>query len=261
MVEEKVELREWYNRSVANILLRSRGALRAKGISASKILEQITRQEPRPWSETTSKKAEKIFQRTVRHEIEAKRLPHPEDRVRHKLRRWKLPDPENWVAHRFLRHLSALRPMVAPRVVAAVFATGWNRWCTQARWQRRDSPLNICCLGCPVSFNVLGNPSGAEDRTEHYARCQATTIFHRTVLRLEEEEYLNIWLGNRVMMSKQDRSMATIGVYCVYNAVNLAHHVAPLTTEEAVRAMQQYAKEAVMNHPKSMAALRRVWSL
>ena len=84
----KIEWRDWYHHSIVKTLKRNREDLRSKGITAETIIKDITRGEPRPWTETTAKKATWPFQRRARETIAAKSLPDCVFRIREKLKRW-----------------------------------------------------------------------------------------------------------------------------------------------------------------------------
>ena len=115
------------------------------------------------------------FQKAARKRIRQAEATPVHFRIRHKLARWSLPGLPRAVADTFESRLRRLRELVPPRVVAAVFGTGWNRWCTARRFQQRASVRNVCRLGCG---------GAAEDSVEHYSRCAAVRRFHGASLRL-----------------------------------------------------------------------------
>ena len=155
------------------------------------------------------------------------------------------------VADRFLRHLPRLRRLVPPRVVAAVFSTAWNRWCTLRRYQGRSDPLNVCRFGCG------GN---AEDSLEHYGRCASVRRFHRCFLRIDADWLLPEWIGvQEVPCSDDSCALAAIGAYAVYSVFNLARASCSLSPDEAERALQQAAREAALGHAQAERTLRQVW--
>ena len=64
------------------------------------------------------------------------RTLHYENRIRKKLERWKLPTPIGILARRARKRVEMLSSFVAPRVLAAVFKTWWNGWCTARRFKK-----------------------------------------------------------------------------------------------------------------------------
>ncbi|CAK0837112.1 unnamed protein product, partial [Prorocentrum cordatum] len=101
------------------------------------------------------------FQAAARGPIEQTQRTPPRIRIRHKLDQWALPGTPRIIAERFELTLQRLRRLVTPRVVAAVFSTGWNRWCTARRFKNTMGIHNFCQLGCGGQ---------AQDSVEHYSR-------------------------------------------------------------------------------------------
>ena len=88
-----------------------------------------------------------------------------------------------------------------------------GRWCTERRFQRRQSNNTCCRLGC-------GN---GEDSIEHYCRCTRSREFARTTLKIDvsAEKALNVWLQNAYTNWNMDTCRAnTIWIYAVYIATN-----------------------------------------
>ena len=50
-----------------------------------------------------------------------------------------IPGPPRCVAERVHRNLNNLAPLVPHRIIAAVFRTIWNMWCTSRRFQQSTS--------------------------------------------------------------------------------------------------------------------------
>ena len=178
--------------------------------------------------------------------------------MRHNFDRWfkgmspLLSDPPRYVADRFLGRRKRIQALVPPRVCAAAFSTGWNRWCAARRWQRRDQPCNVCLLGCG------GN---AEDSVEHYARCQVVLKFHRHMLRIRNFPLLEAWLGTQSgNVSDAELALGAIGAYATYVSTNKARHMGRISPNKALRALQQAAREAVSGHERAMTLLDNVWS-
>jgi len=250
-MDRKVNWQGWYHHNIPNILLRNRERLRAMGITAEKVIKELTRGEPRPWTEQTAKKAKRLFQRKVREMVAEKESPDVIARTRERLQRWNIDIPERTLAERFVRRMKRLGTLVAPRVGAAAYGTAWNRWCTHRRWQNRGSSSNRCMLGC------LGR---AEDSIEHYCRCETVREVHRTQLQIYEEYLLPEWIGVSAR-SVDDRhlSLAAIGAYATYRATNAARAAGGFTWEEAREALKQACVEAVTGHGKTTKLLDNLW--
>ena len=127
-----------------------------------------------------------------------------------------------------------------------MLGTGWNKWCTEGRFQRNGP----CRLGCD---------NRAEDRIEHYVCCPTIRQFHRSELRITDCNLLEGWLGIRPNMTDKERTLNAIGAYCSYRVFNLVKHSGALPKEEVIRAMQQYGRDAVARHPRAVKTLEQVW--
>ena len=79
-------------------------------------------------------------------------------RFRQKLSRWGLAVPMGTLSRRAPVIFAKLKRLAPPRVVAAVFRTQWNGWCTARRFQQEGK----CCVGCYEN---------ARDCIAHYAAC------------------------------------------------------------------------------------------
>ena len=175
----------------------------------------------------------------------------PHFRIRGKLQRWELPGLPRVIADRFERNLARLRYLVPPRVVAAVFSTAWNRWCTARRFQQRHRIWNFCKLGCGGS---------AEDSIEHYARCHIARQFHGNMLRIRDSWLLPWWIG--VQDSHAEDScliLGSLGAYAMYRTINAPRARGGVSREEAIPALRQALHEAASGHAKAERALAMVW--
>ena len=256
----------WYNQAFHTCLLNNIRFLEKEGIKTSRIHRNLANNEPAPLPYNIYKSAKRNFQRTAKAQIitcKRKALHEdggwyePEERARHNIKRWTeqipapLNDPLGRLAYRFSSRRHRLRGLVPPRVMAASFSTAWNRWCTHRRFQKRDSPGNVCCLGCG---------GGAEDSLEHYCRCPTVRTFHAKCLRIQAYPLLSTWMG--IQEGPQDDAtfaLGLIGAYATYVTTNTAHHGARMSPEEAMRALQQAAKEAVSGHVAATGFLTNVW--
>jgi len=61
-------------------------------------------------------------------------------------------------------------------------------------------------------------------------------------------------------MSGVERIKCAIGTYAVYITTNQARTTGTMKKEEAVQAMMQACREAVMGHQKSTAILKSIWA-
>ena len=87
--------------------------------------EKLRQSKP---EEEACKLAKKGFQKEIRERLQLREGYSPHYRIREKLTRWHLAGLPRLMAERFERQLRRLGQQVPPRVVAAVFSTGWNRW-------------------------------------------------------------------------------------------------------------------------------------
>jgi len=192
----------------------------------------------------------------------------PEMRIRYKQERWKLCSLEwhhntilsgrqatpAWQARRTLHNLHILAALVTPRVCAAVFGTIWNRWVTHRRYQQRQSPTNVCVLGCSRR---------AEDSIEHYARCPCTAQLAAKYLRLHPVYDVNLHtftLCNPHIVTQEDLAMSALMIYAVYRATNhYRHHNTPCA-KEVQQALKQWVREGAVGHSFAMRTLDSRWS-
>ena len=245
----------WRKTAVVQTLFENRAELEGRGITVGQILQnQIDKTDkgPKDWTPKGIQKAKGSFQRNVRTAIKNKNKDTAIDRVRDKIVRWELPPNHRTAAERALRHLRGLKGGVAPRVSAAVLSTIWNRWCTARRHQCRHTIHNRCLLGCP---------GHAEDSIEHYARCPVVKEYHARALRIREEWLLPGWVGTEFGMSEDKKTLYAVGALAVYTTTNQARHTGKLSREEALHALVQAGKEAVVGHEQSMEVLRTVGAI
>ena len=242
----------WRRHAVVQTLHENKAALEEQGIRANDIISQALAKPLTECGPQDLDKVQKQFQRKVSQTLEHSESPSPIDRVRVRLERWQLGPNRRLTAERFLYHLEALRALTPPRVSAAVFSTGWNRWCTARRHQRRHHAVNRCLLGCGGM---------AEDSVEHYSRCAAVRTFHDSTLRIREDWLLPGWLGTQATaIDPVTRTLWAVGAYAVYRTTNAARQRGHLSHGQAVAALKQAAKEGVLGHTKACLALDSVWA-
>ena len=171
------------------------------------------------------------------------------------MQRWQLPGPPAIIAARVLRRLQTLKPLVAPRVSAAVLSTLWDRRTTGRRFQRQD----ICVLGC--------SPTAA-DSIEHYACCPIIRTAARRFLGLHMRPWPHALCDFMLATgppaaphpSRANLTRSAILLYAAYTAANTARHRAPRTQAEAIAMMQQAIAEGVRDHPRSQRIMAEPWA-
>ena len=245
---------EWYEQAIATRLTSNHAVLMQQGAVSKSLLSKLD-----PLSLRLSEAVDVLAIRqeladSVSQGLERSEAPHPHFRVRQKLERWRLLQPPRIIADRFLRSMPTLSHLVPPRVIAAVFSTAWNRWCTARRFQKRDRACNQCLLGCG---------GGAEDSIEHYSRCRTVREFHRKTFNITADWLLPYWLGVQCQQGADEDLLAcgALGAFSVYAVTNNARHGGSFSPEEALHALRQAAKEASLGHRRAMRVLstRCIW--
>ena len=172
--------------------------------------------------------------------------------------RWRLIGIEARAGETIHKNLSMIRELTAPRVQSACLSTTWNRWCTPRRFKDRDSPKNLCLLGCGGL---------AEDSIEHYARCRA--VRRTSDLFLKLSGYFELDLIHFVLASEalhQDNTILTcisILIYSVYRSTNIirARDEGPASEDTAREMLEQNCREAMMGHVASTRILDSRWAI
>jgi hypothetical protein len=246
---------DWYRHSHILTLHNAVARVEAFGITARKVISDLTERSSQPRSQRGRTNVKKCFQREIRQRLLMRIRPDAEERIRNKLVRWSLPGVPRINADRTLRRLRGLRSLVPPRVFAAVFSTLFNRWCTARRFQRRASLDNRCVLGC----------SGrAEDSIEHYARCQILRDFARRGLNLHfgDDGALADWMMTTSSSDQSNvdkRTLMAVLVYSAYRATNEARAKGRVNEETAKQMLGQYVHEAVRDHAAAMSIVDKCW--
>ena len=226
-----------------------------QGLSPRVIMQGLAGQADRPWNQPTLQRVRARFPSTLTARLRQASGYDPTFRMRQKLQRWQLPGPPAVVAARVLRRLHTLKPLVAPRMSAAVLSTLWNRWTTGRRFQRQD----VCVLGC--------SPAAA-DSIEHYACCPIIRTAARRFLGLHMRPWphalcdfmLTTGPPSAAHPSRACLTHSAILLYVAYNITNAARHKAPRTGAEAVAMMQQAIAEGVRDHPRSQRIMAEPWA-
>ena len=225
------------------------------GLAPSSIMQELAGQASRPWSQPTLRRIRARFQSSLATRLRRASEYNPVLRMRHKLQRWQLLGPPAVVTARVLRRLTALKPLVAPRVQAAVLSTLWNRWTTGRRFQRQD----VCVLGCSLT---------AADSIEHYAHCPVIRTAAQRFLGLHMRPWphalcdflLATGPPSAPHPSRACLTRSAILLYAAYTTTNAARHRAPRTEAEAVAMMQQAIAEGVRGHPGSQRTMAEPWA-
>ena len=166
----------------------------------------------------------------------------PDREVRRRLSRFGMLDRRE--ADRSLNRLKRLGTQTPPRVWSAVFGVLWNKWATARRMQCTSSR---CQLGCSTLEG--------EDSIEHYSRCPQVWAFARAKLHISPR--FSSGIAYWTLAAPEDAETESsptwwprlaLLLYSALKTTNAARHRAPLTPEEASRALQQAAMEGVRGH-------------
>ena len=243
-IRRLVDWASWFSAAHCNNLLHAVRVASNVGASPQQVMKDLAGGAARPWPDAVARKVRKGFQREI--SVRLRRSLHydAENGLRHRLSRWALERTPRVLAARAVRGFSALRSLVPPRVVAAVFSTIWNRWPTARRHQQRSGGANRCQLGCP---------GGAEDSIEHYSHCAALRDFASRRLNFHAPDgFLPFWC----MVCDSDPKILTksaIVAYAGYRATNTARHAGGLSSERAAEMLGQLLHDAVRGHREATA--------
>jgi hypothetical protein len=111
---------------------------------------------------------------------------------------------------------------------------------------------------------VFGCPAGAEDSLEHYAHCVIIRDFAWRTCKLvytRDAFFLagtsHPWQGS----TTEALVRMAIVVYAAYTTFNVGEHSGSFTADEARRALEQAARNAVRGHAASQRILDNSWSV
>ena len=247
---------EWYRNAFATVLFKNLAGLEAEGISLNGMLASAAGGPP-PWSEKACSRQKKFLQKVTLRAIKTCIQPDPVSRIRHKMERWfdkefgrpsdmfsprmLIPGPPNWLARRAQRNLLRLHALTPPRVCSAVIRGLWNSWCTAARYQRRDTPSDICQLGCV----------GAHDSIEHYCRCSVGLDVLGDMLKIHLSPHRALAFITLCTAAQQDDALLALGAlytYALYSSTNLYRAMGPTTPERAKQSIRQYILQGCAGH-------------
>ena len=178
--------------------------------------------------------------------------PGYERRLRHKLDKLQLPVLPRVRVSRIQAVLKRLPRLVPPRVIAAVIRTLYKGWTTRRRFQQ-EGP---CCFGCRLG----------EDSEQHYAGCPRVQAFATRRMRLRpEEEPRNrttsfLLLDSASLLPDDTLTKRALVTAAAYRAHCKLRRLSPLRSEEeALRALEQAAKDAAAGHRNAMRVLDGRW--
>ena len=174
--------------------------------------------------------------------------------MRHKIVRWRVPGLPRRHVDTFFRHLAVLRPILPPRVMAAIFGTVWNRWTTARRFQQSRP----CLLGCSPS---------AQDSIEHYAHCAIVRQAASSLLDLQLRAAPHA-LGDFLLLTTMPSELPlptllgrmSILVYAVYSCTNaLRFGPSGMPAPDTVGMLNQAIFNGAQGHAGAEKLLREVW--
>ena len=167
-----------------------------------------------------------------------------EARFRHKLARWQLSVPLGRLARRAPNIFQRLSRLVPPRVMAAVWRTQWNGWCTARRFQH----VGLCALGCSHS---------ARDCIEHYACCPLVVRLCRRYLGLQGvnlESFLCLGTAG-----DKELSLAALATYAVFRATNHFRGKPVPDAQTCSDALEHWCKTGAAGHASLTRAFDHRW--
>ena len=254
----RIHWQRWYDNSFLLQLDRTRAHLQTLGLPPCTILREVSGGAPRPWTREVETRAKRTTQRFAYQALLRQAGATSGRRMEDKIDRWHLPGHQPTVADRIISNMRALRPLVPPRVQAAVFSTLWNRWATARRFQVRGTP---CLLGC-------SHPQG-EDSIDHYMECPVALHAAAGKLRL----HLGAQTARRCLMLADvpnhvtdERSLQSwltrcaILVYAVYRTTNTARHRGMMDYRVATQALKEAMYEGTRGHSRAMRCVDTVYA-
>jgi len=151
--------RKWMMTSFAAHLEDACQELGSRGVTIRTVEDKLIGGMPRPLTAARERQVHSGLQRAVQRQLLGQRDLPWFRRFRARLEIFSMPLLPGHRPQRALNTLQALRPLVPPRVIAAVLRTWLHGWCTERRFQTRGSK---CMWGC-----VYG-----EDDLRHYVCCR-----------------------------------------------------------------------------------------
>ena len=165
-------------------------------------------------------------------------------RFRQKLSRWGLAVPIGTLSRRAPVIFTRLKMLAPPRVVAAIFRTQWNGWCTARRFQQEGT----CCLGCSQN---------ARDCIEHYAACPRVRSLKVRFLGLRDIS-LDSFLCLR-NTSDAELSLTALATYATFRATQHFRGKPAPSAQQCADALEQWCKTGASGHRILAATFDQRW--
>jgi len=230
----RAEWKEWYESSFVSVLQRAVEQARVLDICPFTLHAEAAKPRANRPGEQASLQS-RLYRLLLTHPVRGLNF---EDRFHKKLARWKLPSPLGTLARRARKRAQWLSKLVAPRVLATIFRTWWNGWCTARRFQK----IGKCVFGCSPR---------ADDSIEHYMWCPFTTQMASrlgiSVGRYGPEFFLCLARG----MTEREVTTMSVIVYSVFRASSLYRELLAPSADRVHDALENYCKIAVQNHRSS----------
>ena len=248
-----VRWRDWLQRSTAVALSEAVDHFAARGCSRARLEAELAGPVPRPWPREVEEKVRRRWQRSAVLKLRCRWPAWAANRARHRLARWGLPILPRLLLPYCRAALQALRPLVPPRVLAAVWRSWWNGWLTTRR-------MRSCTGWTAPARCILGCPRG-DDSLEHYGRCPLVAAWALRDLGLRPPAAADA-MGDFLLLTPRPcrdaegrlprralRLAATYRVHC------LVRHGTVPTGPAAVEALRQASRDLVRGHVVAGAAL------
>ena len=251
-----VRWQDWLGRSAVGALSEAVEHFAGRGVTQTLLEDELSGRLPRPWPREVATKVRRGWQRAALARLRAPRPLWVDNRTRHRLARWRLPLFPRRLLPTVRAALRALRPLVPPRIIAALWRTWWNGWLTTRR-------MRTCAGWGAAAHCVFGCPRGA-DSVEHYARCPLIAAWALRDLALQRPE-LEAALGEFLLLTPPPRRDAAGGLprrairtAAVYRVHCLVRHGAVPGGVAACEALRQAARDLVRGHVAAGHALDAV---
>ena len=243
---------EWFRQPMLALLDEAQQELERHGHTCESLEASLAR-GPRPLTRAAARVVRRGLQRAAGGVVAAYTYVAGEARLRRRLERWNLPLMPRFRATRALRICGRLRPLVPPRVQAAVIRTWHNGWCTRRRFQAAGG----CLFGCSMGH----------DSVEHYSECRVLHDFGVQSLRLPpapdlgERRLAFMLLAATPSLDDATLSRRALLLTAAY-ALHCRHRRAgQLGSAECCKAaLRQAVHEAARGHVRATRTLTGLWA-